>query len=395
MPLFEPFRAIRYSAAANIERNVAEPYDVLSEDDANLLRDRDDHNIVWIDLPEGGKDRYEMAGFRLDEWLREGILENDERDCFTIYRMSFTDSDNVHREVAGVVGALKVVDKKSDEILLHERITKKDEEDRLELMKATAANTSPVWGLTRAAGLTKVLGKPGIHLSSVVVDGVRHTIEKVEDPRRIRAISRLISKAQVVLADGHHRYTVSRTYRDLVRKELGKHTDAEFTLAFISEFSEDQLNIEAHNRVYDGISLKDLKRDLSGSFTFEEFTEQLDETTVKKIAATKRFVLVDSKGNALWLVPRPGAFMGVRDLPGARLEHALAGSFAKVSYVHGIDQTIKAAEDATAAILVSPVSFSEIAEAANKGKLMPPKSTYFTPKPLTGFVIRPTAKLPQ
>lgn len=395
MPRFEPFRAIRYSAIANLERTVAEPYDVLSEDQANAYRDMDENNIVWVDLPDGGDDRYSLAAFRLEEWLREGVMELDDRPSYTIYRMSFTDSAGNLRVISGVIGGLEVVDKKSNDVLPHEQTIAKDETDRLELMRATGANTSPVWGLTRATGLTKALSKPGIPMGSVQLDGVTHSVERVEDPRRVRAIRRLVSNAQVLIADGHHRYSVSRSYRDEVRKEQGKDTDAELTMTLITELNEDQLNLESHSRVYDGISPSNLKRDLSGSFTFEEYDGELDGSVFEKMESMNRLVLVDSKGNAMWLVPRPGAFMGVRDLDGSWLEHALAGSFAQVDYVHGLEQTVAAAKNATAAILTRPVSATEIAECADKGKLMPPKSTYFAPKPLTGFVIRPTAKLSQ
>ena len=102
-----------------------------------------------------------------------------------------------------------------------------------------------------------------------------------------------------------------------------------------------------------------------------------------------RLVLVGPDGSE-WMTPRPGAFDDVRALDGAWLEHALAGTTAEVTYQHGLDEVLDAVEsgDAAAAVLIRPVSIAEIERTAREGVLMPPKSTFFTPKLRTGFVIR-------
>jgi hypothetical protein len=91
-----------------------------------------------------------------------------------------------------------------------------------------------------------------------------------------------------------------------------------------------------------------------------------------------------------WLVPQPGAFDGLRALDGLWLEETLAGTGADVTYQHGLAETLAAVRggDATAAVLIRPVSVEEIRRTAEEGLLMPPKSTYFTPKLRTGLVIR-------
>jgi len=100
-------------------------------------------------------------------------------------------------------------------------------------------------------------------------------------------------------------------------------------------------------------------------------------------------VLVGPDG-AEWLTPRAGAFDGVRPLDGAWLEATLADTAADVTYQHGLAEVLAAvARDAvTAAVLIRPVSIAEIERTAREGLLMPPKSTFFTPKLRTGFVLR-------
>ena len=104
--------------------------------------------------------------------------------------------------------------------------------------------------------------------------------------------------------------------------------------------------------------------------------------------------LVDRDGNGTWLEPRPGAFDGLRALDGAWLEHVLATSDAEVGYQHGVGEVLELLRDdpsIAAAVLIRPVSVAEIERTAREGLLMPPKSTFFTPKLRTGFVVRDLA----
>lgn len=101
-------------------------------------------------------------------------------------------------------------------------------------------------------------------------------------------------------------------------------------------------------------------------------------------------VLVATGGQAHRLTPKPAAFEGVRGIDGELLEHALRNTAADVTYQHGLDEVLSAVDkgDAAAAVLIRPVSVTEIERTAREGLLMPPKSTFFTPKLRTGFVVR-------
>jgi uncharacterized protein (DUF1015 family) len=391
VPRFTPFPALRYRDRV-IDDLIAPPYDVLSDADLDQLGARSPFNITHVDVPREsqGADRYADAAARLGEWIDAGVMEYDDVATFTIYRMRFTDSTGAARDIAGVLGGLEVVDEGAGGVLPHERVTPKASTDRLDLTRATKANLSPVWGLSLASGLTALLAEPGEPISSVTVDGVEHIVERVSDPARLNAIAALIASDDVLIADGHHRYGISRTYRDEIRAgNDDRPSPADETLAFVNELVADQLSVEAIHRLYHDVTFDDLITALDS--VFERSDAGVPDTeTLATMDARGVLCLVAPDGTAQWLSARPGAFDSVRSLDGAWLEHALADLDHRVSYQHGVDHVVAAVASgaAAAAVLIRPVSVAEIERTAREGALMPPKSTFFTPKLRTGLVIR-------
>jgi uncharacterized protein (DUF1015 family) len=389
VPRFEPFTAIRY-ATDDLASVVAPPYDVLTDADVDELEAKSIHNIVRIDVPRGGEDRYDFAAKRLHAWLDEEVLTLDSQPSFTIYRMRFTDSAGARRDIAGVLGALEVVDAEAGGVLPHERTTAEASTDRLELTRATVANLSPVWGLSLSAGLADLLTEPGEVLGAVTDEGVEHVVERVTDPQRIAAIQHRLASDDVLIADGHHRYGVSRNYRDEMREATGRtDTPAELTLAFVNELIEDQLSVEAIHRLYTNIDVADLSAALARSFELIPIDRPSADTLA--VMAQQGFLVLVTRDASWRLQPKLGRFDGVRALDGGWLETALADVPLTVSYQHGLDETLDEVDNgrASAAVLIRPVSVTEIERTAREGLLMPPKSTFFTPKLKTGFVIRP------
>lgn len=396
MPRFEPFPALRYRPD-RLPAVSAPPYDVLSDDDRQQLADRDQHNVVHIDVPveSDGPDRYRMAGERLRAWIADGTLHLDAEPSFTIYRMSFLDARGQRRSTVGVFGALEVVDEGAGGVLPHERTTPKAKTDRLDLTRATGTNLSAVWGLSLASGLTDLLLAPGHDMGRVEVDGVVHSFERIIDPERIAAISQCISGADVLIADGHHRYAISRTFRDEQRlDDTGTTGRAELTLTYVQELVAEQLSVEAIHRLYSDVAFEDLVAVLRDSFDFDGDVAIADGVT-QTMSERGGLVLVNPDGRGTLMIPKADVFAGQRDLDGARLEYALQALDHSVTYQHGVALVFDMVTSgrATAAVLIRPVSVQEIRRTATEGLLMPPKSTFFTPKLLTGPVIRPLVDL--
>ena len=394
MPHFLPFRALRYAPSTDLGKTCAPPYDVLNDSDRANLVAKHDHNIVNIDLPVATStqsDAYLAAAQILQEWLKRGVLVRDESPSFTLYRMQFRDTIGNQRNIVGVLGGLEVVDEGAGGVLPHERTTPKAKTDRLDLTKATDANLSPVWGLSLAPGLSEILKTPAEVVGSYIDDqGVTHTVERVSDPARIASISECIAQHPVIIADGHHRYAISRTYRDETRLRTNStSTDAEQTLTFVNELIDEQLSVAAIHRLYTDVSAKVLLETLASSFTITD-APPISASTLATMDKDGCLCFIDGELKTKWLTPRADAFDGIRSLDSARLEHALRDLSHTVSFQHGVVEVVDvlSQQQANAAILIRPVSVAEIKRTATEGILMPPKSTFFTPKLRTGFVIR-------
>ena len=392
MPRFEPFAALRYSTtnSTDITALTSAPYDVFDEDQRAAYAATDSHNIVLLDYPieADGPSRYQLSADRLTEWRKSGHIVSDVSATFSIYRMTFTDEAGTQRTTVGVIGALEVVDEGAGGVLPHERTTPKAKTDRLDLTIATHANLSPVWGLSLTAGLTAALSEAGEVVAQCTdEEGVHHVLERVSDPARIATISRLVSENPVLIADGHHRYAISRTFRDQSRT-AGSPAGAELTMTYVAELVQDQLSVAAIHRLYD-IDNASLLSVLSSHYNTSD-AGRVGPHTISEMDARGSLCLVSPDGTGTFLTPRSDTFVGVREMDSARLEHALRNTEHSVTYQHGVTEVVNklAAGAAASAILIRPVSLAEIRRTADTGELMPPKSTFFTPKLRTGMVMR-------
>lgn len=391
MASFLPFPAVRYSPTIDLNRVVAPPYDVLSAADVDRLAARDLYNIVHVDAPLGGEHRYVVAGQILRRWIRRGVMVADTQPSFTICRIVFADGSGKDRQIVGAFGALEVADREAGDVMPHEHTTPRACRDRFDLLRQTQANTSPVSGLSLARGLTDLLRAPAEPVAHVRVGAVTHRLERITDPDRLAAISALVSSDGVLIADGHHRYDVARRYRDCARQRTPfRDAAAARTLAFLSELGQDQFSVEPIHRLYRGACMRDLLLRLSEFFDMKPAGTP-DAELPGAMVARGRLALLDVKGCVTWLIPKQGVFDQVRASDGAWVEHVMARcATATVSYQHGLREVRQALADgaADAAILIRPPSLAEIQRTAREGTLLPPWSTSFTPKLLSGLVIR-------
>ncbi len=390
MPRFEPFRAVRYSPAAGDPTDlVAPPYDVIGPDERASLEARSDRNAVRLELPSDG---HAGAAGRFRAWLDDGTLVQDGEPAFYVYRMTAAG-----RATTGVLGALEL-EPPGRGILPHERTTAKDKSDRLGILRATQVNLSPIWGLSAAGGRLAAAARPdGLEELARAVDDeeIVHQLWRLDDPERVAEVTAAVAAQPVLIADGHHRFEVANAYR----AEEGAAPGATAILAYLVELAEDELAVHPIHRL-----LADVPPDLSlpADLTpwFQISPAAVDDAEQLPAAMAEEGALGLVLPDGLWLA-RPRATTTAAaddDLDSSRLDVALAGlaglgKEVTVRFQHGTGIVAEAVRkgEADAAVLLRPATIGQIEATGAGGERMPPKTTFFWPKPRTGLVFRDLA----
>ena len=418
MPRFEPFAAVRYDTdRVSVDDVVAPPYDVIAPDERERLAARSPYNVVHVDLPraEGGGDPYAAAGARFAEWLDDGVLGVDERAGFYVYRMGWRDESGRAGQTTGVIGALELAPAGEHGVLPHERTMGKPKDDRLNLMRATRANLSPIWGLSLASGLSALCEVSGPPLARHTdEEGVHHRLWPLDQPAVLAAVGETVASAPVVIADGHHRYETALAYRDertaatggsAVPSGQGAGGDHELVLAYLVELTADQLSIGPIHRLVAGLPpdfdpVASLTEDFEvvadgpppsrpgGSVPAPNGASEL----LGRMSAEGAVALVTAGG--AWLLrprPRPEGGGNGSEPDAGLLDRSLAAwPVHETTYPHRAGDVLAAvaAGSASAGLLLRPATVEQIAGAARAGRRMPQKTTFFRPKPRTGLLFR-------
>ena len=387
MPRFEPFPAVRYSATAGESSDlIAPPYDVIGPDERAALEARSPVNAVRLELPSDG---HAGAAERFRAWLGDGTLERDGEPAFYVYRMTAAG-----RATTGVLGALEL-EAPGSGILPHERTTAKDKSDRLGILRTTEVNLSPIWGLSAAGGRLAAAARPdGLELLTRAVDdeGIVHELWRLADPERVAEVAAAVAAQPVLIADGHHRFEVANAYR----AEQGAASGAGAILAYLVELAEDELAVHPiHRLLSDRPAGLSLPADLTPWFQITPAAVDDAEQMPTAMAEEGALGLVLPDG--LWLA-RPRATTTAAadaDLDSSRLDVALdglagLGKGVTVRFQHGTGIVADAVRkgEADAAVLLRPATVGQIAATGAGGDRMPPKTTFFWPKPRTGLVLR-------
>ena len=396
MPRFEPFRGLRYAPdLAPIAQVIAPPYDVITPTERVHLASRHQANSVLVELPEadlpGGRDRYAVAADLFSRWLAQGILRVEDRPSLYPYRMT----DDAGRSTTGVVGALGLAEPGEEgDVLPHEQTLPKPKSDRLDLLRATRANLSPIWGLSMASGVTATFDPTDDEpvADAYDDDGVRHQLWVLSEVDAVAAIGAAVGAAPVVLADGHHRYETARAYQAESRAANGGQAGPyDLVMALVVELAEEQLSVGAIHRTVSG-----LPEDFDFVGALSEWFDVVragaaDTRTLGALEDSRSLALVTG-GEAYLLLPRYGLY----DEAGNDLDSSLVALVLgrlpghEVTHRHSVDEAMEALRTGAgqAALLLRPVTVKQIDEWANERRRMPPKTTYFSPKPRTGMVFR-------
>jgi uncharacterized protein (DUF1015 family) len=411
----QPLRALHYDLAAvpSLEAVVSPPYDVI---DARLraeLAGRSPFNVVEIDLPEAnGGDPYRRAQETFEAWRQQGVLVRDRDPAIWVLAQRFTGPDGNVYERRGFFCRVRVEEYGAGRIRPHERTHPGPKEDRLNLTRATRANLSPIFSLfddsdgrAREALEPAVAGEPWA--SARDLDGTENALWRVEDPDRIAEVQAALADAELLIADGHHRYETARVYAH----EVGGEGEHSYVLMLLCALGDPGLVVFPTHRLL--TDLKDpARQEALGAALRRDFeVEEVDRDRLEPAAGEPgicfgymdahfkrafRLRLKDERIADEALAGRPAPYRRLETavLEALVLRGALGMTDHDIDEKHGLDYA-NTFEDALAAVdggscdaafFLRSTPIAQVRAIAEAGESMPPKSTFFYPKVPTGLV---------
>ncbi len=408
MAIFRPFMAYRPSKE-NQAKIPALPYDVISSDEARELANDNPLSFLHVDKPEIDlpldTDPYSPAVYLK---ARENLLKleqnkdfiHDESPCLYIYRQVM---DN--RVQTGIVGCASIDDYKNNIIKKHEHTLAKKEQDRINHVNTCDANTGPIFLTYRSDDIINGIVNDWIEdnepVYDFVSDGVKQTVWVIDDLSVSVAIQKeFVNVDALYIADGHHRCASAVKVGEMRRAENPDYTgEEEFNFFLAVAFADMDLKIMDYNRVV---------RDLNGHTEEEFFALAAEKFDIEPLQCrahpqNKHSFTMYYEGKWYLLTAKDGTFD--KDDPVGRLDVSILQNnmlapilgilnpkdddrIDFIGGIRGLDELERRAKnDMRLAFAMYPTTVEDLMSIADAGKIMPPKSTWFEPKLLSGLFI--------
>lgn len=410
MSVFKPFKAIR-PAEKYADKVAALPYDVYTSEEAYEVAKDNPYSFLHVDKAEIDLEKdidiydnkvYQKAASNLNELIKKQILKQDKKDCFYIYSQTMDG-----RTQTGICGCASIDDYLNNVIKKHENTRKDKEQDRIRHVDACNANTGPIFLTYNDSDEINTIitdyKKNSRPVYDFVSDGVLNKIWIISDAGIIKRLSGLFEKVPALyIADGHHRAASAVAVGKMRRKENTAFTgNEEFNYFLAVAFPKSELAIMDYNRVIkdlNGLSKEDFLKKVSEKFDIEctlsvkpykpsephTFGMYLDKSwyklTAKKGSYSKRSV-VKSLDVSILQDNLISPILGINDPKTDKRIDFVGG-------IRGLKELEKRANsDMCLAFSMYPTTIDELISIADAKKLMPPKSTWFEPKLLSGLFI--------
>ncbi|MCP4650679.1 MAG: DUF1015 domain-containing protein [PVC group bacterium] len=417
MANISPFRGLRYNTKKikNINKVFAPPYDVISEAERDKLYKQHSNNVIKLILGKQSKkdtvknNRYTRAKADFFQWIDDEIMIFDEKPSIYVYTQDYT-FEGVKKKRIGFVSCLRF-DDKDEGCLPHEQTLAKPKKDRIQLMQSVEANLSPIFSfyIDNKNAIDTVL-KPYTRKKALIdytdKDNIRHKFWKVDDVKTISKVKTLMKGKRVFIADGHHRYEVSRSYYEQMRKKskAGNHNQV---MVYFTGFNEENLSVMPTHRLVKGVKNLDARmKDIEKYFTktpCKNLNDMLAKQAKEKgftlgMCFKGKFNVLTMKDNVLLnrlmrKSPSQWKKLDVAMLNKVVFEHIFKLNASqkeeKISYTRDAQFAATAVKKklADVAFFPNPTKADQVKKIALAKYRMPQKSTYFYPKPITGLVI--------
>jgi uncharacterized protein (DUF1015 family) len=421
-----PLNALHYDldAVGSLQDVVAPPYDVIDTAMRAELLARSPYNAVAIDLPkpygetgpqaEAQGDPYTAAAGSIEAWQQAGALVKDTEAAIWAMEQDYSGPDGSTHTRHGVLARVRVEDFETGTILPHERTLPGPKQDRLELMRATRCNLSPIFSLSTIDPWPLVSKETAVEDAWGEATDAAGTVTRIwRLPQLSEEIPALLADAQLLIADGHHRYETAIAYRN----EIGGEGPHNYTLMALTGLDDPGLSIFPTHRLLSGFADDPERQQRLGAGLRELFDvtevedDRLDPLGEEGVGVfglydshhkqAFRLRLKDTTELDRQLAGKPEAY---RRLDAAILESLVLKGIAGLSEddimaKRGLGYA-KSVEDARClldegaydvAFVLRPIPVDQTKAICESDANMPPKSTYFYPKVLTGLVFNPLA----
>jgi uncharacterized protein (DUF1015 family) len=404
MVTIHPFKALR-PEAQHAKQVASRPYDVLNSKEAKIEAQGNPNSFLHItkseiDLPEDvdihSKQVYDTAKKNLDAFISRKILFRESKACYYIYQLVMNG-----RSQTGLVCGSSVDDYEKDLIKKHEFTRPEKEQDRINHITTTGAQTGNVFLAYRNIdAIDKLINKWKKEKNPVydllADDGIQHSIWIINDTVTISTISELF-KTEVpstYIADGHHRAASAAK----VRKALGKNAPEGADIFLTTLFPSNQLYIMDYNRVVkdlNGLTRDEFLQKINNSFTIEKAEKAFSPAQLHEFGLyiDKQWYTLTAKENTY--TNDPIGILDVTILQNNLLDPLLGIKDQRtdkridfVGGIRGLEELEKRVDSGEMALAISlhPVSIQQLFDIADSGNVMPPKSTWFEPKLRDGLL---------
>ena len=426
-----PFRGLRY-AETDLSALICPPYDVISPAEQQELYRRSPLNVVRLECGEArphdgpSENRYTRAAATLREWLDRRILVRDALQSFYVHDQRF-EHEGRRLTRRGLFARVRLHDWDEGPIRPHEHTLSQPKEDRLQLLRATRLNISPIMALyrdedARVRGAVDAAGVEARLLATARSEGEEHDIHRIDDDATTSSLAALFRDKTLYVVDGHHRYETALAYlkerRSQARTWTGDEPENFVLMALVAREDPGLLVLPTH-RLLKGVSVPDdLPARLERSFVVEDVSDVArDWPELRSLLAAKSeelaaFALAMDDGRRVIAQARDAASIADdvpadapaswRSLDAAVLQEVVlrgilgidqqrAAADGSMAFTHDGDEALRLVASGAYGLvfLLRPTPVDGVLALADAGERMPQKSTYFHPKLPAGLVMNP------
>ena len=419
MAVVIPFKGTLFNPEkVDASTTMAPPYDIVTHDLKDELYKKSSHNIIRIDYGKDKDDdneaenRYTRASQFLSDWLAEGILLDDPEPSFYCYEIRY-EIHGAQKRTRGFLGAVRIEEIGEGRVHPHEMTYSKPKSDRLNILRYCKANTSPIFSMysseeKQASSILESITAGSPFIKAEGGDGFQHCLWRISDTTLIETIRQEMSDKDIFIADGHHRYETALAFRKEMEEAGASKTGDEpfnYVLMFLSNMEEDGLTLLPTHRIVEINSDIYIKETLGKHFEIQKMSsEGMSEERVR----SRMFQVMQQNVHTFGMFLTNADTYYTLSFNSSGLETDLPDCLKNldVTVLHKLvfeellkiehyeyemdpDRAVERAKKGSfeAVFFLNPTKIRDVKEVALAGYRMPPKSTYFYPKLLTGMVL--------